>query len=78
MMRLERAAQLLEQDAGHVAEVAYRVGYRDADHFSKVFKQIYGVAPSAFVRTGDGGLSGGARIQEVDLVAITFWSDESD
>jgi len=33
MMRLERAAQPLEQQAGTIAEVAYAVGYRDANYF---------------------------------------------
>jgi AraC-like DNA-binding protein len=50
MMRLARAAQLLEQDAGQISEVAYRVGYRDVDHFSKIFKQVHGVVPSAYGR----------------------------
>lgn len=48
MMRFARAAQLLEQEAGSISEIAYRVGYKDVDHFSKVFKQIYKVVPSAY------------------------------
>jgi len=47
-MRLERAAQLLHQRAGTVSEVAYKVGFRSADHFSKLFRQIYGVPPSQY------------------------------
>ena len=47
-MRLARAAQLLEQRAGTVAEVAYAVGYRDAEHFSKQFRKAYGTTPSAY------------------------------
>ena len=46
MMRLERAAQLLEQASGGVAEVAYAVGFRDADYFARLFKQAYGHPPS--------------------------------
>ncbi|MEM1054298.1 MAG: ATP-binding protein [Bacteroidota bacterium] len=48
-LRLARAAQLLEQDAGTVAEVAYAVGYRDPEHFSKQFRKAYGATPSAYV-----------------------------
>ncbi len=48
MMRLERAAQLLEQRAGNVSEIAYRVGFQDPDYFSRLFKQAYGVSPSGF------------------------------
>ena len=48
MMRLARAAQLLEQGAGTVSEVAFRVGLQDARHFAKVFRQVYGVLPSQY------------------------------
>ena len=34
--------------AGTVAEVAYAVGFQDADYFSKLFKQTFGVSPSAY------------------------------
>lgn len=47
-LRLQRAAQLLEQEAGTVAEVAYAVGYRDPDHFSKQFRKAYDVTPSGY------------------------------
>ncbi len=47
-MRLERAAQLLHQRSGTVSEVAYKVGFRSVDHFSKLFRQIYGVPPSQY------------------------------
>ena len=47
-LRLARAAQLLEQEAGTVAEVAYAVGYRDPEHFSKQFRKAYGATPSAY------------------------------
>ncbi len=45
-MRLKRAAQLLEEQAGNVSEVAYAVGFQDPKHFSKLFRQVFGVAPS--------------------------------
>ena len=45
-MRLQRAAQLLEEQAGNVSEVAYAVGFQDPKHFSKLFRQVFGVAPS--------------------------------
>ncbi len=48
MMRLERAAQLLGQEAGRVSEVAYAVGFKNAQHFSRLFRQVFGVAPSEF------------------------------
>lgn len=48
MMRLERAAQLIQQHAGNVSEVAYQVGFQDAGYFSKLFKQSFGVTPTAY------------------------------
>ena len=47
-MRLERAALLLEQRAGTISEVAYAVGFRDAEYFSRLFRQAYGIPPSAY------------------------------
>ena len=53
-MRLERAAQLLEQDQGlYVYEVADAVGYRDADYFSRRFREQFGVSPSQYPPDGD-------------------------
>jgi signal transduction histidine kinase/ligand-binding sensor domain-containing protein/DNA-binding response OmpR family regulator len=47
-MRLERAAQLLEADAGSVAEVAYAVGFKSVAHFSNAFFEQNGVRPSSW------------------------------
>ena len=48
MMRLQRAAQLLEQKAGSVSEIAYAVGFNDPNYFSRLFHQTFGVAPSQY------------------------------
>ena len=45
-LRLERAAQLLEARAGTVAEIAYRVGFKNADHFSTAYRKHFGHPPS--------------------------------
>ena len=47
-MRLQRAAQLLEQGGGTVAEVAYAVGFQKVPHFSKLFRQVFGVTSSKY------------------------------
>jgi len=52
LMRLQRAAQLLEQQAGNVSEIAYRVGFRDASHFSRLFRQTFGIVPSEYRANG--------------------------
>lgn len=50
MMRLGRAAQLLEAGATNVSETAYAVGFQDADHFTRIFRQTFGVLPSEYAR----------------------------
>jgi signal transduction histidine kinase/ligand-binding sensor domain-containing protein/DNA-binding response OmpR family regulator len=52
-MRLERAAHLLESQAGSVAEVAYSVGFKSVAHFSNAFKERYGMRPTGW-RSGKG------------------------
>ena len=48
LMRMKRAAQLLDSGVGPVKNIADAVGYRDADYFSRVFRQLYGVPPSQY------------------------------
>ena len=48
-MRLQRAKQLLEQDAGTVSEIAYMVGFNNIPYFSKAFREAFGKPPSEFV-----------------------------
>lgn len=47
-MRLQRAADLLRQNAGNVAQICYEVGFGDQANFTKAFKRQFGVAPSEF------------------------------
>ena len=53
-LRLQKAAQLLAGRAGSVSEVAYGVGFKSLAHFSKSFKDEYGMTPSAYMARGDG------------------------
>ncbi len=54
-VRLERAAQLLAGRAGTVTEVAYGVGFASLSHFSKCFRERYGMSPSAYASGGGAG-----------------------
>jgi AraC-like DNA-binding protein len=47
-LRLESAAQLLENRTGTVSEVAFAVGFKSPAHFSRAFKEHFGVAPSRY------------------------------
>ncbi len=46
--RLEQARLLLSASDLTVAQVAYRIGYRDPFHFSRHFKRRFGASPAAF------------------------------
>lgn len=47
-VRLQRAAQLLEQSQMTVAEVAYETGFNNPKYFSKYFRAQYGMLPSVY------------------------------
>ncbi len=44
-MRLQRAAELLAQNAGNVTEIAYQVGFSVPENFSRSFKKLFGCSP---------------------------------
>ncbi|MFN3873176.1 MAG: two-component regulator propeller domain-containing protein [Ignavibacterium sp.] len=46
--RLERAADLLKQNAGSIAEICYKVGFNDQAYFSRAFKKQFGLSPSDY------------------------------
>ena len=48
--RMQRAAELLQDQVITVAEVAYKVGFSDPLYFGRCFKQYYGVTPSKYQR----------------------------
>ncbi len=45
--RLEAAHELIRSGRKRVTEVCFDVGFKNLSHFSKVYKQTYGSAPSA-------------------------------
>ncbi|MCM1068047.1 MAG: helix-turn-helix domain-containing protein [Muribaculaceae bacterium] len=47
--RLEAAYDLIRQGCDSISDVCYRVGFKNLSHFSKVFKEKYGVAPTALL-----------------------------
>jgi len=49
-LRLHRAHELLTGHKLTVAEAAYKTGFRNVSHFSRVYKLEYGVNPSGTVR----------------------------
>lgn len=47
-LKLERAAELLQEGRMNVTEVAMDVGYASLSHFSQVFRERYGCCPGLF------------------------------
>ena len=47
-LRLERAAALLRNQVDNVGNIAFMVGYTNPAHFSKAFKDMYGLTPMQF------------------------------
>jgi signal transduction histidine kinase/ligand-binding sensor domain-containing protein/DNA-binding response OmpR family regulator len=48
MLRLKKAAQLIETGEFNITEVAYMVGYNDIRYFSTSFKKQFGISPSQY------------------------------
>lgn len=53
--RIELACEYMRDPTLRVYEIALRVGFRDEKYFSKVFKQVMGMSPSEYRKTGGAG-----------------------
>lgn len=49
-LRLQRAADLLKQNAGTISEICYQLDFNDPAYFSKAFKKQFGCSPSKYVK----------------------------
>lgn len=48
--RLERAKQLLDYGRLTISQVSHRLGFNDQSHFSKQFKNTYGITPGRYLK----------------------------
>jgi DNA-binding response OmpR family regulator len=49
--RLQRAADLIRQDAGNFSEIAFQTGFSSLSHFSRTFHEEYGCSPSEYKKS---------------------------
>jgi AraC-like DNA-binding protein len=48
--RLKRGAQLIQQKAGNISQIAYEVGFNNPSYFSECFRRHFGLSPSEYGR----------------------------
>jgi AraC-like DNA-binding protein len=51
IIRLKRAASLLEGQSGNISEVAFSVGFNSLTYFTRAFRQYYGQTPSEYIHS---------------------------
>lgn len=49
-IRLRKAKTIFYEGETNITETAYRIGYSSASHFTKAFKQYFGMTPSHYIR----------------------------
>ncbi|SEI75206.1 AraC-like ligand binding domain-containing protein [Allopseudospirillum japonicum] len=49
-MKIEHACHLLDQTSLSISEISYALGYEDSYYFSRLFKKVMGLAPTAYRR----------------------------
>jgi len=55
--RLRRAELLMQNGRWTVKQIAYRVGFRDEHHFSKMYKRLRGMTASAYIERCESSLA---------------------
>ena len=49
LKRMEKAKAMIENGADSVIEIANTVGYTNASHFARAFRQVYGINPGTLI-----------------------------
>lgn len=53
-LRMTSAARMLLTSDREIAEIGYKVGFSDANYFSRTFRQVFGVSPHQYRRISRG------------------------
>ena len=65
--KMERAKELLREEGHTVRQAGIEVGMQDPYHFSKQFKNIVGISPSAFMKQAakpDATIRGSSKVEK--------------
>ena len=54
-LRLEQAARIIREQDVNITQVAYAVGFNNANHFSTIFKRHFGMTPSEYAAKNKAG-----------------------
>jgi AraC-like DNA-binding protein len=57
-VRLQRAKELLESSDLTVSEITYKTGFQTISHFTKIFKNQYGIPPSVYRQNNKSATNG--------------------
>jgi signal transduction histidine kinase/DNA-binding response OmpR family regulator len=49
IIRIKRAAMLMEQKFGNVSDIMYAVGFNNLSYFTKCFREVYNLTPTEFM-----------------------------
>ena len=49
VIRIKRAAQLMEQKFGNVSDIMYAVGFNNLSYFTKSFREVYDMTPTEYM-----------------------------
>jgi len=52
-IRIERSKSILQTRETSIAEIAFRLGFSDQSHFTRIFGRLVGVSPGSFARSDD-------------------------
>ncbi len=52
-IRLKRAASLMQQNFGNIAQITFEVGFNNPSYFAKCFKKLFGKLPSEYIKSQD-------------------------
>ena len=48
ILRMKKAAFLMQSGDDNISQIMYKVGYKSTSHFARAFKQAFGLNPSEF------------------------------